>query len=54
VDLPLRDFHPFEGSPMLDFVMADEQPTVDACKTCARMATRPGRPWGLPDRPRSV
>jgi hypothetical protein len=53
VGLTLRDFNPFEGSQMLDFVVADEQPTVDACKTCARMAARRGRSQGLgrPGRP---
>jgi hypothetical protein len=45
--LTLRDFNPFEGSQMLDFVVADEKPTVDACKSCARLAAPHGRPPGV-------
>jgi hypothetical protein len=46
VSLSLRDFRLFEGSQMYDFVVADEQPTVDACRTCARLAARAGRAKG--------
>jgi hypothetical protein len=33
----MRDFSLFDGSRLSDFVVADEQPTVDTCRACIRM-----------------